>query len=184
MATVTSLMTAEDYAREAAQVDGRTELVRGRMIVMPPAKPRHGQVCGNVCFLVRSFVDEQDLGHVLSNDSGVITERDPDTVRGADVAYYSYEKVPRGPFADEYLSVPPDLVFEVLSPDDRPGQVLVKVGEYLDVGVQAVCVLDPAKQTAQVYRQDRTVEALTADDDLSFPGVLDAFRIPVRRFFA
>ena len=35
-------------------------------------------------------MDEHDLGHVLSNDSGVITERDPDTVRGADISFYSY----------------------------------------------------------------------------------------------
>jgi hypothetical protein len=45
------------------------------------------------------------LGHVLSNDSGVVTERDPDTVRDADVCYYPYTKVPPGPLGNDYLDV-------------------------------------------------------------------------------
>ena len=64
----------------------------------------------------RQFCDEHNLGHVVSNDSGVVTERDPDTVRGADVAFYSYGRVPPGPFPRGYLAVAPELVFEVRSP--------------------------------------------------------------------
>ena len=37
-----------------------------------------------------------DLGRVVTNDSGIVTQRDPDTVRGADVAYYSYARLPKG----------------------------------------------------------------------------------------
>ena len=57
------------------------ELVQGRIITMPPPQPRHGQVCVKVIRILDRYVEEHDLGQVLSNDSGVITERDPDTVR-------------------------------------------------------------------------------------------------------
>ena len=80
MATAT-LMTAEQYAR----MDDRgvpCELVRGEVFEMNQPTARHGQVCGNVCFALRRYCEEHDAGHVLSNDAGILTERDPDTVRG------------------------------------------------------------------------------------------------------
>jgi hypothetical protein len=49
--------------------------------------------------------------------------------------------------------------------------------------VQVVCVLDPQSETAHVFFSDRPVEQLTGDRDLTFPGILDDFSIPVRRFF-
>src|SRR5207248_1549779 len=103
---------------------------------------------------LRKHFDANPLGHVLSNDSCIVTERNPDTVRGADVAFYSYERVPRGPIPPGLLSVPPDLVFEVLSPNDRWSDVHVKVAEYLHAGVQAVCVLDDSTRSVHVFCAD------------------------------
>jgi Uma2 family endonuclease len=113
----------------------------------------------------------------------VITERDPDTVRGADVAFYSHAKVPKGPIPGGYLAVPPDLVFEVRSPDDRWGDILSKVDEYLHVGVTAVIVLDPGPRTAHVFCFDQEPQKLGPDDELMFPDLLGGFRVAVRRFF-
>src|SRR5262249_28420667 len=120
---------------------------------------------------------------VVGNDSGVITERDPDTVRGADVAFYSYQRVPPGPLPRRYLAVVPELVFEVRSPSDRWSHILEKVVEYLQAGVTLVCVLDEVTETARVYRADQPEQVFTADQDLTLPEVLPDFRLPVRRFF-
>ena len=86
---------------------------------MPPPGRRHGQVCAQVGYLLRRFLEEHELGHVLSNDSGVITERGPDTVRGPDIAFYSYDRIPKGPLPPSYGPEIPELVFEVRSPGDR-----------------------------------------------------------------
>ena len=94
------------------------------------------------------------MGQVLSNDSGVITERDPDTVRGADISFYSYQRLSKGPIPAGYLPFPPNLVVELCSPDDRWRDLLVKVNEYLEVGVTAVVVLDPEPRTAHIFRAD------------------------------
>ena len=88
MATAEALLTAEEFGSRP-DPGYPEELVQGRIIAMPPPKPRHGQVCKMVIRILDRYVDEHDLGHVLSNDSGVITERNPDTVRGADVAFYT-----------------------------------------------------------------------------------------------
>jgi Uma2 family endonuclease len=182
MSTVEKPITAEEFAR--LPDDGRRyELVRGALFEMNMPKPRHGQVCGRVQAYVFMFCDGR-LGHVLSNDSGVVTERDPDTVRGADVCYYSYAKVPAGPLPNDYLDVAPDVVFEVLSPDDRPMRVMRKTREYLDAGVLAVVVIDPLDEEIEIHRPNQPVEEFSIDGDLRVPEIAADFSLNVRMLLA
>jgi Uma2 family endonuclease len=177
------LLTIEEYVRLPA--DGRkTELVRGRIVEVPPTYPFHGYVCGRIYKAVEQFVEAGKLGRVMTNDSGVVTERDPDTLRGADVCYYSYKRLPAGPLPrDSYLTVMPELVFEVGSPSDRRSKVLAKVTEYLTAGVTVVCVVNPDAGTAVVYRDNQDPETFAADAELALPDVLPGFRVPLRQFF-
>lgn len=78
--------------------------------------------------------------------------------------------------------MPPDLIIEVLSPDDRWPKVLAKVGEYLEAGVAVVGVLDPGARTMHLYEGDNPVRILAADHELALSALLDAFRVPIRRF--
>lgn len=152
-APMPALLTAEEFAQR--QDPGfPEELVRGRIVPMPMPKPRHGEICSRTVRLLGNCAEERDLGRVLSNDTGVITERGPDTVRGADVSFYSYARVPKGPLPDRYLDVPPELVVEALSPYDRWPKVLAKVAEYLEAGTTFVVVLDDQRRLAHLYRAD------------------------------
>jgi Uma2 family endonuclease len=186
MATVVeTLLTAEEFGHRPDS-GFPEELVRGKIIRMTVPKPYQGYICGNVTIAVGSFVKANDLGHVLGNDSGIITERGPDTVRGADVAYYSYNRVPKGSLdREEYLEVPPELVFEVLSPNDRWPKALAKTAEYLTAGVEVVLVLvlDPKRRVIHIFEPDRPVRILTEDDDLTIPTILTNFRVPTRQLF-
>ncbi len=95
MATATppsTLLTAEEFAKRE-DPGYLEELVRGRIVRMTPAGARHGQICHKVARILGNFTEAHDLGHVLNNDSGIVTRRDPDSVRGADVAYYSYARL-------------------------------------------------------------------------------------------
>jgi Uma2 family endonuclease len=104
-------------------------------------------------------------------------------VRGADVSFYSYSRVPKGPLPDRYLDVPPDLVVEVVSPSDRWPKVLAKVAEYLDAGTAVVLVLDDQRQLAHLYRADGTTRMLGPDEELSIPDLFGDFHVRVGRFF-
>ena len=178
------LLTAEEFAR--LPDDGvLEELVRGRIVKMPMPRARHGQACSTICYLLTHFSKSQDLGHVLTNDTGIITERDPDTVRGADVAFYSYSRVPKGPLPDrKYLSVAPEVVFEVRSPEDKWSMLNAKVAEYLEAGVLVVCVVEPLRGCVTVYTADEAPEKLTANDVLKLPNVLPGFSVPISELFA
>jgi Uma2 family endonuclease len=182
MATAEALLTAEEY-RLLPDNGQPTELIQGRIVPMNMPAPRHGQICSKIDRIVGNYADEHDLGHVVTNDAGVVTKRGPDSVRGADVALYSYARVPRGPLPEGYLPVAPDLAFEVKSPGDSWPDIVAKVDEYLQAGVLVVCVLDPQTQTAHVYVAGQLPRVFTADGDLVLPQVLGDFRVPVRRFF-
>ena len=176
------LITAEEFVRLPDR--GRpVELVRGRVIEMNLPTPRHGQICGEVVRLLANHVRKNGLGTITSNDAGVITQRDPDTMRGADVAFYSTRRVGKGPLPDEYLEAVPELVLEVLSESDRWSKILGKVAEYLDAGVSAVCVLDPDDKTIYVYEADRPVQILSSEQELTVPEILGDFRVRIGQFF-
>jgi len=182
VATVERLVTAEEFGSRP-DPGYPEELVQGRILAMPPPKPRHGQICAKVLRLLDRHVEESDLGQLLSNDSGVITRRTPDTVRGADVSFYRYDRLPRGPIPEGYLPFPPNLIVEVRSPDDRWLDLLNRVQEYLAVHVTCVVVLDPEPASAHVFHADRAPRQLGPEDELTVPDVLGDFRVQVARFF-
>lgn len=147
MATVAARpLTAAEYL--LMPDDGQpTELVRGEIVLMNGPAPRHGEVCCQGANLLRRHLDDNPVGRVITNDAGVVTEHNPDTVRGPDVAYYSFQRVPRGPLPRGYLPVAPELVFEIRSPSDRWTDLHAKVAEFLLAGVLAVAVLDETTET-------------------------------------
>jgi Uma2 family endonuclease len=182
MATVEALMTAEEFG-ERPDMGYPEELVRGRIIRMSVPDRRHGYVCGQAYYFLRQFISEGDLGRVMSNDSGVITERGPDSVRGADVAYYSYTRLPRGPLGKGYGPEVPELIVEVRSENDRWVEIHKKSVGCLRAGVDRVVLLDPKLQTAHLFGADDAPRTLGAEEELALPGILDGFRVRVGRFF-
>jgi Uma2 family endonuclease len=151
-----------------------TELVRGRLIVREPPSTYHGRVQGKLHILVGSYVLKHQLGAVFGQDTGFKIASDPDTVRAPDLAFVSRDRVaqigPRG-----YAALAPDLAAEILSPDDRPGEVLKKAGEWLDAGVSLVWVIDPERRVASVYRPDGSVSAVHPEGRLDGESVLPGF---------
>ena len=182
MAIAEALLTAEEYY--LLTDNGQpTELVRGRIVTMNMPAPRHGYFCIVIVKVMGSFVWGCDLGRLIGNDSAVVTERGPDTVRGADVSFYSYARLPRGPLPAGYVDVVPEVVFEVRSPTDRWSQVHAKVAEYLAAGVLVVCVHDIQTRTLTVFRAEDPPQRLNEDDELLLPEVHKDCRFPVRAFF-
>ena len=145
--------------------------------------PKHGKICLRIGRLVDEHAEKHDLGHVMSNDSFVQTHSNPDTIRGADVCFYSYERLPKGKVPDGFLPVAPDLVVEVRSPSERWTEVYGKIVEYLNAGVRVVIVLDEPTATASVYRYDELPQIGYNGDALVVPDVLPGFSVPVLRLF-
>jgi Uma2 family endonuclease len=150
---------------------------------LPMPFPKHGKICSCMGYFLYEHQLKHDLGHVMSNDSFVPTGRDPDTVRGADLCFYSYARLPKGQIPDGLLPVVPNLVVEVRSPSERWGELFAKVGEYLKAGVDVVIVLDAATASASVYRADELQQIFHNGDNLVVPDVLPGFSVSVQRLF-
>lgn len=176
------LLTAEEFAERYA--DDRAELIDGVVRELPMAMPKHGKICVRASAYLMIYADANDCGHAMSNDSFVKTKRDPDRVRGADVCFFSYGRLPRGEVPDGLLPALPDLVVEVRSPSDTWSEVFVNVGEYLAAGVRAVVVIDDVSKSASVYRPDAVQQTLYQTQELTIPDILHGFAAPVEKFFA
>ena len=176
------LVTIAEFERMPDPPDGpRLELVRGEVEVMPPPKGKHGICCSRIAWRLMSHVTPGNLGWVTTNDTGVVLERGPDTVRGPDVAYWSIARQPEEP--DAYFEIPPDIAVEVLSPDDRRGPVRAKIKEYLFYGVPLVWLVDPELRTVTVYAGRMRGTELDEDDTLDGGEVLPGFTCKVADLF-
>lgn len=172
-----TLVTADELLR-ANLPDKRVELVRGVLVVHEPPGYRHGEVTARLAKLLIDHADAHDLGRVLAGDSGFRLATNPDTVRGPDVAFIRRDRMP-SPSPTGYADFAPDLVVEVLSPGDRPGEVLAKVADWLSAGTSHVWVIDPERRQARVYRDDGGENLLTAEDDLDGEEVVPGFSCPL-----
>lgn len=177
----TGPMTAEELER--LYIPGKkVELVRGVPVVQELPSSKHGLLAFEIGYQLGSFVRPRGLGYVFAQDTGFLIETDPDTVRGADVAFVALERLPEIP-SRGYVPLAPDLVVEILSPGDRPGEVLKKVGEWLDAGARLVWVLDPDRRDARVHRADGSVSLLGHADSLDGEDAVPGFSLPLADFW-
>ena len=144
-------MTAEEFFLLPDPPDGaEQELVRGEVVTVPTPGGLHGVCCSKIARRVGNFVEEHSLGTVACNDAWFITRRDPDSVRGADVAYWGTSRLPEVPVG--YIPIPPELAVEVLSPSNTTRQIRKKIEEYFENGVSMVWVVAPEDRTVTIYR--------------------------------
>ena len=170
-------MTADELLRTHLP-DKHVELVRGVLLVKEPPGYVHGEITARLTKLLINHVDARDLGIVLAAETGFKLTSDPDTVRAPDIAFIRRERLP-DPRPTGYAELAPDLVVEVLSPNDRPGEVLAKVADWLSAGTSLVWIVDPGQQIARVYRQDGSETLVGATEALSGEGVIPGFTYPL-----
>lgn len=162
---------------------GRSELIEGSIIQMSPPQGRHGRCESKFTYLLMQFALERRSGIVMSGEAGVYTQRNPDSVRGMDVAYLANERWAQQKNKDGYLEVPPDLIVEVLSPDDRWSNVTQKLREYFAIGVRLVWVADPEAGVVFAYRSLTDMREFKTEDTLTAAEVLPGFSAPVAALF-
>lgn len=123
-----------------------------------------------------------DWAKLFGQDTGFQIESTPDTVRAPDLAFVRQERASeiqhRG-----YAALAPDLVAEIVSPDDRRGELLAKVGDWLDAGVKLVWVIDPVRKDAHVHRADGSLSVIDSDGALDGEDVLPGFSCPLSDVF-
>lgn len=184
----TSLLTADDLWA-LPDPDLPHELWQGVLRVAMPASGAHGSAVSRLMVLLGQHVYAHDLGELLSESTGFLLERGPDTLLCPDVAFVAKERLTAGRLGSTFPEIAPDLAVEVLSAGNRPAAVRAKVAEYLRLGVRCVWVIDPANRRVQVHSRGVSPGSPTAMTELGKDDVLDGrdalpgFRQPLAELF-
>lgn len=186
--TVTErLLSADEFARLPDPCDGsRMELIEGRVVMAPPAGFEHMDLSSEVALCLRTFARAKSLGSGFG-EGGFRLSSDPDVVRAPDAAFISAARIAGQSGRTGYFEGAPDLAVEVVSPNDREGDVLRKVGEYLDAGAARVWVVRPVTNTVSVYVAGGDVSTLRSGDTLTSEHAgfsVEGFALPLDELFA
>ena len=177
--------TVEQFEALSLSDDYRYELVKGELHRMGTPGDRHGRISSIINYFLRQCVYEFNNGEVWDGGTGfVIDESNPEkpVIRAPDVAFITKERLT--PPTGKVVPIVPDLAVEVVSPSDKWADVMDKVAEYLEHGVQLVWVVPPRSQLVEVYRQGATKpEILGPDDELDGDEVVKGFKLRVSKLF-
>ncbi len=174
------LLTGEELAQLPDL--GPCELVDGRVVPMSPTRDRHGRLELELGARLLAYAKQTNRGKASSGEVGIYIRRNPDTVRAADILFISNERwVRRGSSA--YLDVAPELVVEILSPEDRWSDVTAKLADYFSIGVGVVWVVDPKLRRVFAYRSLTDVRQFTEEQALADEELLPGFSFPLAELF-
>lgn len=176
----TKLITGEEIAEMSDA--GPSELIDGRIVPMTPTADEHSAYEGNFYALLRDFAKSNQSGKARVGEIGIYIHRNPDTIRAADACYISNERYARKK-SKVFLDVAPDLVVEILSPNDAWSDVTQKLRDYFSIGVRLVWVADPQTRSVYAYRSITDVREFTSSDDLPGDEVLPGFSVKVAELF-
>ncbi|MEO8100669.1 MAG: Uma2 family endonuclease [Acidobacteriota bacterium] len=179
MAT-TAAFTLEQLARMPE--DGlRHELDAGELLVMTRPNSRHGALQAELIRILGDHVRRNKLGRIYS-ESGFILGRNPEILRGPDVAFVRQDRLPQVP-DDGWAELGPDLVVEIVSPSDTARQIDRKVHQYLAAGTLAIWIVYPDTKSVHVFEPAGAARMVESHDLLSSPQALPGFEIRVAEIF-
>jgi Uma2 family endonuclease len=178
-----AILTGDDLLELSSGMGERYELIDGELITMAAAGFQHGVIGLTIGTLLRIFVSQHKLGRVCAAETGFYTRGNKKTVRAADVAFISYIKLTADSSPTGYLSIAPELVVEVVSPNDKASEIEQKTKEWLDFGVDLVWVVYPESERVHVHSKSRTFHVLEGNETLDGGDVLPGFETPISTFF-
>lgn len=188
--TGTGALSGSDEPTTAADLlalsgDGqRYELIEGVVRAMSPAGNKHGKIAMALGFRLAAFVQEHGLGAVYAAETGFLIQQKPDTVRAPDVAFVTQARIDEVGPVDGYWPGAPDLVAEVVSPNDRFSDTERKALGWLEAGSKIVWVVDPAQSHVTEYRSATDIRVLNSDEHLSAPQLLPGWEVTIAELFA
>ncbi|MGL6096169.1 MAG: Uma2 family endonuclease [Fimbriiglobus sp.] len=133
--------------------------------------------------LLHVYVTAHKLGYVFDSEgSYACFPQKPGRVRKPDVSFVRYgrfdgERIPEGS-----ITIPPDLVVEVVSPQEKAYKLDQKIMDFESVAVPLIWVVYPNRRGVQV-RSAGNIRELTAADDLTGDPVLPGFRVKIADLF-
>lgn len=168
-----------DLERLLEQVD--YELVDGKLRTRPMGA-KSSWIGARIHGFLFSFLSNTPLGHLFISDCGY-TCFPKNNLRKPDVSFIRLGRLEGEEIPSGWLTIPPDLAVEVLSPGDVADDMDKKVQEYLKAGTRLVWEVHPQSKTVIIHRLDGTIAALKETDSLDGEDVVPGFSVPLTKIF-
>ena len=135
-----------------------------------------GLVTAALTSLLGGHVRERRIGDLLAAETmHRYFPNHPGRVRKPDLSFVRAGRLDAAQLAAGFLTVPPDLAIEVVSPNDEAEDLERKLLDYLDAGIPLLWVIYPVARSAVVYRADGSANRLREDDELRGEDVVPGF---------
>lgn len=141
-----TLISVEEYLRTSYRPD--CDYVDGQVVERKLGEWDHARLQGRILVYLARF---EKNGFIAVPEQRVQVK--PSRFRIPDIC------VVLGDPGEKILTKPPFICIEVLSSEDRIGRVLVRVKDYLEMGVPYVWVFDPESKLAYAARAEGLLEA-------------------------
>jgi len=165
----------------------RHELIDGEHFVTPCPNTKHQVVCGNLYWLLRSYLQEQRIGRLFFAPFDVVFSAF-DVVE-PDLLYMSHERA-REILTEANVQGVPELVVEIASKSTRKRDETIKRRLYQRTGVSEYWVVDPAIEVVRIYRRAgdgggfaRPIELSREAGDMLSTPLLPGFKTDLDRVF-
>ncbi|MDX2161934.1 MAG: Uma2 family endonuclease [bacterium] len=190
-----ALTTISEEDLMALGSDAHIEVIEGKVIPISPVNGLHHFIAGNIHRLLDRYVEPRGTGYVMMDGLIYLLNKVGGGIRGArvpDVSYIRKRDIPKDWNIERPYPGAPTLAVEVMSPDDKFDDAVVRVREYLAAGSDEVWVVLPVSRQVYQYRQSEpnriyvaaqdTAEHARIDTDSLFPGLnpalSDIFTLP------
>lgn len=181
------ILTPEAFERFPGEAAWRYELAQGRLIRMPGPGGLHGRIQGELVGILRDYLRQKQLGNVYGTTCYIFQFSDgSESVLCPDVSYTQPAREVAAPYRGSYQVLVPDLVAEIVSPNETRAEVRAKVGEYLRAGVQLIWTLWPKTPTIEVWERSTPAQPtaiLGVNDRLQGGSILPGFVSVVSAIF-
>lgn len=175
-------LTLSEFEALPEEDAARIELVRGRLVRSPRPASLHGRLAARLIRVLDEWAEAGGHGVVLA-DAGVILSRDPDTVRGPDISFFTPERIPADAYATTFWGAP-DLAVEIVSPSNRISEMHAKVSDYLEAGVPRVWIVDPGSGSVTIWTPAGEARLIRSDESIEGDPALPGFRLPLAALFS
>ena len=164
------------------KLDGLCELVDGEIIEKGAMGFRSGVTTLRLASRIDVFLDSKEIGAASCETTFRCFPQKPSQVRRPDISFILAARLGDVP-DDGHVPIRPDLVVEVVSPEDRINDLEDRLADFRSVNVPLIWIVYPQSRIVRIFRPGERIEELTEAEELRGEGILPGFSVALRDIF-
>jgi Uma2 family endonuclease len=157
------------------------EIVDNEFRELPPRSAREIHLASTLFRMLSNFAWNHELGHVESEMLFLLNPL-KNLQRRPDLAFVTFERWPRNQRipSEPAWKVVPNLVIEIISPKNFAHDVMQRIEDYFEAGVQRVWVIYPNTSKVYDYDSPSAIRILSPEQSIDGGTLLQGFQVPLK----